>query len=111
MDPISSAAVGALQNMDFVQLIIALAVGVALAPVNQALIEHNLANQSWVPAGMKSMLPMLISAGLGKLAVALGVDPGQAVLAVTTLAGATHVVNETNLAAVSKEPEPKKDLQ
>lgn len=77
--------------------------GILLAPANQAIIEHTLANKAWMPTALKALLPSLISTGLALLAVKFGINPADAIAAAAALAGSTHVVNETHLAADSAQ--------
>lgn len=72
--------------------------GVASAPVGQAIIEHWTAGPK-MPAKIKALAPLLLALGVSYLSTRFGVTPEQAATAGALFAGATHVWNETPLAA------------
>lgn len=85
-------------------------VGALMSPVLQATLEHTLMNilPGWATP-FKSFIPMIVSFAFGKIAVILGVDPTQAYLAATSLAGGAHLVNESGLGADANLPDPPAD--
>lgn len=99
MDPQAAQLLTALTGPQALHTLLFVALGLALAPAAQAVIEHNLAEKTWMPKGLKPWLPTIISSSLGYIATKFGIDPQAAMIAAASLNVGTHTVNMLPIAA------------
>lgn len=113
MDPITATAqtiqtVG--QSADAIHTMTLAAIGLAFAMPLQSFIEHAIAEKPWMNGAaktLKPLLPTIISGVIGYVATRFGVSPADAMTVAASLTGATHLVNQSGLAAeVPSAPKP-----
>lgn len=86
-------------------VVIAMVIGWLLARPQQAIIEHNLAEKSWMPSNLKPWLPTIFSLITATCAsLALGVDLKTAFLGAVVSIYKTHAVNASPDAAEVAKP-------